>query len=154
MKNTKKILILTLVIGASMLITFSCRKESNTDQLNTQLSNTESIMLKASATAKTNDDLLKLQVSASGQFTAPGVMMEDSLYHMNDSIFNSHYLTYCQQMKEGDNMMGNNMMGGNNMHGSSMMGTHTYMGDTALINQNYRMMNSIRINHALHHPIK
>ncbi len=154
MKNTKKILSLTLLIGAAMLITFSCTKESNTDQLNTKLSNTEGILLKASAAAKTNDDLLKLQVSTSGQFTAAGVMKEDSLYHMNDSIFKSHYLTYCQEMKDGDNMMGSNMMGGSSMHGSNMMGSHTYMGDTAMINQNYRMMNSIRISHALHHPVK
>ena len=41
MKNTRKILSLTLLIGAAMLITFSYTKENNTDQLNTKRSNTE-----------------------------------------------------------------------------------------------------------------
>ena len=74
-------------------------------------------------------------------------MMEDSLYHLNDSLCNQYYLTYCKDMMDGDNMMGGNMMGGNNMmHGSGMMATHNYMGgDTTVVNQCYRNLNTIRI---------
>ena len=79
-------------------------------------------------------------------------MMEDSLYHLNDSLCNSYYLTYCKDMMDGDNMMGGNMMGGNTMHGSGMMATHTLMGDTAIVNQCYRNLNTIRLAHSAHHP--
>jgi len=154
MKTMKKVLSLSLVIGATILITFSCKKESKTDELNAQLSNTEATVLKSYAAAKAYDDTLKTCVDQQGNVTCPRGMMNDSLYHMNDSLFNLHYLKYCKEMMDGDNMMGGNMMGGNAMHGSTMMGTHTYMGDTSLMNQNYRMMGQIRTNHATHHPKK
>lgn len=57
-------------------------------------------------------------------------------------------------MMDGDNMMGGNMMGGNTMHGSGMMATHTYMGDTAVVNQYYRNLNNMRLDHSAHHPVK
>ncbi|HAL81695.1 MAG TPA: hypothetical protein DCO83_05215 [Mucilaginibacter sp.] len=80
-------------------------------------------------------------------------MMEDSLYRMNDSLFNVHYLTYCKELTDDDSMMGNNnMMGGNTMHGSNMMANHTFMGDTAKVNHWCRDLNVIR--QAYHHPVK
>ena len=81
-------------------------------------------------------------------------MMEDSIYHMNDSMCTVYYLIFCKEMMAGDNMMGGNMMGGGTMHGSGMMATHTFMGDTATVNQCYRDLNLIKQAHPAHHPVK
>jgi len=137
-----------------VLITFGCKKESSQEKLNTDLAKTETQLLKTYQDARTNDVLLIAQVGANGQYTDSRVMMEDSLYHMNDSLCNQYYLTYCKDMMDGDNMMGVSMMGGNTMHGSGMMGTHTFMGDTAKVNQCFRDLNSMRMAHPAHHPVK
>ena len=146
----KTILSITSVMILLALFTSSCKKDSNSqDVLNANLRNAETQLLQRYQVAKTNDDLLKIHVNASGNFTYPNTMMEDSLYHLNDSLCNQFYLTYCKDM-----MDGNNMMGGNTTHGSGMMATHTYMGDTAIVNQCYRNSNTMRQGHYAHHPIK
>ncbi len=141
------------------LSTSGCKKENNQDKINADLTQTKTQLLKSYQDAKTNDDLLKLQVSANGHFTDPGVMMEDKLYHMNDSLGSIYYLSYCKEMRDGDNMMNGNMMsgntaGGNNMHGIGMMGTHTFMGDSATVNQCYRNFSAMRQFHTAHHPVR
>lgn len=151
----KTFLSITSVMLFLALFTFSCKKDSSSqDVLNTNLKTTEAQVQQTLAVAKTNDDLLKIHVTAGGQFTDPNTMMEDSLYHLNDSLCSKYYLLYCKDMMDGDNMMGGNMMGGNTMHGSGMMATHTYMGDTALMNQSYRNLNTMRLGHSAHHPVK
>jgi len=150
----KTILSITSLMVLLSLFTSSCKKESNQDVLNANLKTTEAQLQQSYSVAKTNDDLLKIHVTSGGHFTDPNTMMEDSLYHRNDSLCNQYYLTYCKDMMDGDNMMGGNMMGGNTMHGSGMMATHTYMGDTAIVNQCYRNLNSMRIAHPAHHPVK
>ena len=166
MKTTKTILSITSLMVILALFISSCKKDSsNQDVLNANLKQTEAQVQQTYAVAKTNDDLLKIHVTAGGHFTDPGTMMEDSLYHLNDSLCNKYYLSFCKDMMDGDNMMGgnmmgsNNMMGGNNtggntMHGSGMMATHTYMGDTAMMNQSYRNLNTMRLGHSAHHPVK
>jgi len=149
----KTILSITGMMVLLALISYSCKKESNQDALNASLKTTEAQLQQSYQVAKTNDDLLKIHVSAGGHFTDPNTMMEDSLYHLNDSLCNQYYLTYCKDMMDGDNMMGGNMMGGNTMHGSGMMATHTYMGDTAIVNQCYRNLNTLRQGHSAHHPV-
>jgi hypothetical protein len=140
------------------LFTSSCKKDSDQNSLNDDLKKTEAQLLQSYQIAKSNDDLLKIHVTSGGHFTSPDTMMEDSLYHLNDSLCNVYYLSFCKEMMDGDNMMGDNMMGGNmmggnTMHGSGMMGTHTYMGDTAIVNQCYRNLNTIRLAHSAHHPV-
>lgn len=150
-----KIHLITLVIGALILITYGCNKENNNDALNAKLSQTEDLLLKSYTAAKAYDDTLKTCVDTLGFVTCPRGMMDDSLYHLHDSLYNLHYLAYCEDMASGDNMMmGGNMMGGNNAHGSTMMGNHVYMGDTVKINQSYRAMMEIRTNHFTHHPMQ
>jgi hypothetical protein len=151
----KTILSITSVMILLAIFTSSCKKDSsNQDVLNANLKTAETKLQQSYQVAKTNDDLLKIHVTAGGHFTDPNTMMEDSLYHKNDSLCNQFYLTYCKDMMDGDNMMGGNMMGGNTMHGSGMMATHTYTGDTAIVNQCYRNLNTMRLGHSAHHPIK
>jgi len=151
----KTILSITSLMILVALFTSGCKKDSsNQDVLNTNLKTTEAQVQQSYQVAKTNDDLLKIHVTAGGHFTDPETMMEDSLYHKNDSLCNQFYLTYCKDMMDGDNMMGGNMMGGNTMHGSGMMATHIYMGDTSIVNQCYRNLNLMRSGHSMHHPIK
>jgi hypothetical protein len=151
----KTILSITSVMILLAIFTSSCKKDSsNQDVLNANLKTAETKLQQSYQVAKTNDDLLKIHVTAGGHFTDPNTMMEDSLYHKNDSLCNQFYLTYCKDMMDGDNMMGGNMMGGNTLHGSGMMATHTYMGDTAIVNQCYRNLNTMRLGHSAHHPIK
>ena len=151
----KTILSITSVMILLVVFTSGCKKDSsNQDVLNANLKSTETQFLQSFQVAKTNDDLLKIHVTSGGQFTDPNTMMEDSLYHMNDSLCKQYYLKYCKDMMDGDKMMGGNMMGGNTMHGSSMMGTHTYMGDTTMMNQSYRNLNTMRQAHSGHHPVK
>jgi len=146
---------ITSVLIFLAIFTSSCKKDSSTqDALNASLKSTEAQLQQSYQVAKTNDDLLKIHVTAGGHFTDPNTMMEDSLYHKNDSLCNQFYLSYCKDMMDGDNMMGGNMMGGNTMHGSGMMATHTYMGDTAIVNQCYRNLNTMRLGHSAHHPVK
>ena len=149
----KTILSITSVLILLVFLTSSCKKESNQEVLNANLKKTEAQVQQSYQVAKTNDDLLKVQVSAGGHYTDAKVMMEDGLYHKNDSLCNAYYLAYCKDMMDGDNMMGGNMMGGNTMHGSGMMANHTFMGDTAIVNQCYRNLNSIRLTHSAHHPV-
>jgi hypothetical protein len=150
----KTILSITSLMVLLAFFTSSCKKDSSSqDVLNANLKTTEAQLQQSYQVAKTNDDLLKIHVTAGGHFTDPNTLMEDNLYHKNDSLCNQYYLTYCKDMMDGDNMMGGNMMGGNTMHGSGMMATHTYMGDTAIVNQCYRNLNTIRLGHAAHHPI-
>ena len=151
----KTILSMSIVSAFLVLISFSCKKTNSQDELNANLSQTETVLLKSYQDAKSNADLLATQVGPNGQYTNPGVMNEDKLYHMNDSLFSVHYLTYCKDMMDGDNMMGGNSMmgGGNAVHGSGMMGTHAYMGDTTKVNQCYRDLKMIRQAHTAHHPI-
>ena len=150
----KTILSITSILILLALISFSCKKESDQAVLDSNLKKIEVQVQQSYQVAKTNDDLLKIHVAAGGHFTDPNTMMEDSLYHKNDSLCNQFYLAYCKDMMDGDNMMGGNMMGGNTMHGSGMMATHTYMGDTAIVNQCYRNLNTMRQGHSAHHPIK
>jgi hypothetical protein len=150
----KTILSITSILILLALISFSCKKESDQAVLDSNLKKIEVQVQQSYQVAKTNDDLLKIHVAAGGHFTDPNTMMEDSLYHKNDSLCNQFYLAYCKDMMDGDNMMGGNMMGGNTMHGSGMMATHTYMGDTAIVNQSYRNLNTMRQGHSAHHPIK
>ena len=151
----KTILSITSVMILLAIFTSSCKKDSsNQDVINANLKTAETNLQQSYQVTKTNDDLLKIHVTAGGHFTDPNTMMEDSLYHKNDSLCNQFYLTYCKDMMDGDNMMGGNMMGGNTMHGSAMMATHTYMGDTAIVNQCYRNLNTMRLGHSSHHPIK
>jgi hypothetical protein len=151
----KTILSITSVMILLAIFTSSCKKDSsNQDVLNANLKTAETKLQQSYQVAKTNDDLLKIHVTAGGHFTDPNTMMEDSLYHKNDSLCNQFYLTFCKDMMDGDNMMGGNMMGGNTMHGSGMMATHTYMGDTAIVNQCYRNLNTMRLGHSAHHPVK
>jgi hypothetical protein len=151
----KTILSITSVMILLAIFTSSCKKDSsNQDVLNANLKTAETKLQQSYQVAKTNDDLLKIHVTAGGHFTDPNTMMEDSLYHKNDSLCNQFYLTYCKDMMDGDNMMGGNMMGGNTMHGSGMMATHSYMGDTAIVNQCYRNLNTMRLGHSAHHPVK
>lgn len=152
----KTILSITSLMFLLAIFTTSCKKDSsNQDLLNANLKSTEKQLLQSYQVAKTNDDLLKIHVTAGGHYTDPNAMMEDSLYHLNDSLCSQYYLTYCKDMMDGDNMMGGNMMGGNNMmHGSGMMATHNYMGgDTTAVNQCYRNLNTTRLEHANHHPV-
>ena len=151
MKNLHLITSLTALLALAI---FSCTKENKQDELKASLAQTETLLLKNYQDARSNDALLTVQVGPNGQYTDPRVMMEDSLYHMNDSLFTMHYLSYCKEMMDGDNMMGGNMMGGNTMHGSGMMATHTFMGDTARVNQCNRDLNTIRQAHLSHHPVK
>ena len=148
----KKILLMTILMAFVAVITFSCKKDNSQNVIKAQLSQTEGLLATNYQIAVSNANSLATQVGTDGHYTNPSVMMEDSLYRMNDSLFNVHYLTYCTQMTNGDNMMGNNMMGGNTMHGSSMMGNHKFMGDTAKVNHWYRDLNVIR--QAYHHPVK
>jgi hypothetical protein len=151
----KTILSISSIMLLFVLFATSCKKDTNSqDTLNANLKQTETQVQQSLATAKTNDDLLKIHVTSDGNFTDPNTMMEDSLYHLNDSLCNKYYLTFCKDMMDGDNMMGGNMMGGNTMHGSGMMATHTYMGDTAIMNQSYRSLNTMRLGHSAHHPVK
>ena len=151
----KTILSVTSLMILLALFTSSCKKDSsNRDVLNANLKTTEAQVQQSYSVAKTNDDLLKIHVTASGHFTDPNTMMEDSLYHLNDSLCNKYYLSYCKDMMDGDNMVGGTMMGGNTMHGSGMMATHTYIGDTAIVNQCYRNLNTMHLGHSPHHPIK
>jgi len=150
----KTILSITSLMILLALFTSSCKKDSsNQDVLNANLKKTEAQVQQSYQLAKTNDDLLKIHVTAGGHFTDPNTMMEDSLYHLNDSLCNQYYLSYCKGMFDGDNMLGGNMMGGNTMHGSGMMATHTYMGDTTIVNQCYRNLNTMRLGHSGHHPV-
>jgi len=152
----KTIISITSLMLLLAIFNTSCKKDSsNQDLLNANLKSTETQLLQSYQVAKTNDDLLKIHVTAGGHFTDPNTMMEDSLYHLNDSLCNQYYLTYCKDMMDGDNMMGGNMMGGNTMmHGSGMMATHNYMsGDTTAVNQCYRNLNAIRLSHSVHHPV-
>jgi len=151
----KTFLSITSLMVLMVIFTSSCKKDSsNQDVLNANLKTAEAKLQQSYQVAKTNDDLLKIHVTAGGNFTDPNTMMEDSLYHKNDSLCNQFYLTYCKDMMDGDNMMGGNMMGGNTMHGSGMMATHTYMGDTSVVNQCYRNLNTMRLGHSAHHPVK
>lgn len=150
----KNLFSITSFLMLLAVITFSCTKENSQDQLKTDLNNTETLLQNSFQVVKLNDDLLALHVGPDGQFTDPRVMMEDSLYHMNDSLCNIYYLTYCKDMMDGDNMMGGNMMGGGMMHGTDMMATHTFMGDTSMVNQYYRDLMMIRQSHPAHHPVK
>jgi hypothetical protein len=154
MNKMKNFLLITGSLAFLAIISFSCTKESSQEQRKANLDKTESLLLKSFQVVKSNDDSLLVHVGPGGQFTDPRVMMEDSLYHMNDSLCNSYYLAYCEQMMDGDNMMGGNMMGGGTMHGSGMMATHTFMGDTATVNQCYRDLNLIKQAHPAHHPVK
>jgi hypothetical protein len=149
----KTILSISSLMILLTLFTSSCKKDSDQNLLNDDLKKTEAQLLQSYQVAKSNDDLLKIHVTSGGHFTNPDTMMEDSLYHLNDSLCNVYYLSFCKEMMDGDNMMGGNMMGGNTMHGSGMMGTHTYMGDTAIVNQCYRNLNTIRLAHSAHHPV-
>ena len=142
------------MIIAISAITYSCSKEDNQHKLKANLNNTESLVFKTLSEAKSNDDSLGKYVDPYGQSLNPAVFMMDSLYHMNDSLCNVYYLTYCEEMLDGDNMMGGNMMGGGMMHGGGMMATHTFMGDTSMVNQYYRELNMIRLAHPAHHPVK
>jgi len=149
----KTILSYAIVMILLALFTSSCKKDSSSqDEINTNLKNTQAQLLQRYQVAKTNDDLLKIHVNSSGNFTDPNTMMEDSLYHLNDSLCNQFYLTYCKEMMDGDNMMGGNMMGGNTMHGSGMMATHTYMGDTAMMNKKNRELKTIQKSKAKQQP--
>lgn len=152
-RKMKKNIVMTIAISFLFFIAFSCKKESQKEILNANLKKNETLLQQSYQVAKTNDNLLKLHVSPDGQFTEPNVMMEDSLYHLNDSLCNLYYLTYCEIMIDGDNMMGGNMMGGNTMHGNNMMGSHTFMGDTSTINQYFRDLNLTREAHPAHHPV-
>jgi len=149
---------LTIVVAFLTPITVSCKKNDsqnaiNTNQIKAQLNQTEGLLLTNYNIAALNAHSLATQVAPNGHYTNPLVMMEDSLYRMNDSLFNVHYLTYCKELTDDDSMMGNNnMMGGNTMHGSNMMANHTFMGDTAKVNHWCRDLNVIR--QAYHHPVK
>lgn len=150
----KKIALFMAMIIAISAITYSCSKDSSQDKLKAELNKTESLVLKTLSEAKSNDDSLAKYVDPYGQSLNPTVFMMDSLYHMNDSLCIVHYQTYCEEMLDGDNMMGGNMMGGGMMHGGDMMETHTFMGDTSMVNQYYRELNMIRQAHPAHHPVK
>jgi len=157
----KTILSISIVLAFLALVTFSCKKTNNQDEIKTQLSQTQTLLLKSYQGAKSNADSLTLHVGSNGQYTDPRTMMEDSLYHLNDSLFKLHYLTYCKEMMDGDKMMGNNMMNGNSMmaggnavHGTGMMANHSTMGDTAKVNQYSRDLNTIRQAHISYHPVK
>lgn len=150
----KKITMFLAMIIALAAITYSCSKDNNQDTLKASLNNTENLILKTFQVAKSNDDSLTKYVDNSGQSLNPTVFMMDSLYHMNDSLCNAYYLTYCKDMLDGDNMMGGNMMGGGMMHGDGMMATHTFMGDTTTVNQCYRSLTSMEQMHPAHHPVE
>lgn len=175
MKKLKMIIMIATVIAAITSITFSCKEENRQEELNGSLNDTESNLIKAFQEAKSNDDLVINHFDPDGQYLSPLIFMEDSLYHMNDSLCNTYYITYCQEMMEGDsmmngnmmdsNMMGGGMMGGGDMmgdgmmgddtmHGSGMMAMHSFMGDTARVNQTYRELIAIRQAHPSHHPVK
>lgn len=149
----KKITMFFAITTAIAAFASSCSKENTQDKLKEDLNNTESLLVKAFQEAKSNDDFLAEYVDPNGQFTDPSVLMLDSLYHMNDSLCEYYYLTYCKEMMDGDNMMGGNMMGGDTMHGSGMMAMHTFMGDTATVNQYFRELLMIRQAHPEHHPV-
>ncbi len=150
----KKIALFMAMIITLSAITFSCSKDDSQDKLKAELDSTESLVLNTFREAKSKDDSLAKYVDPYGQSLNPTVFMMDSLYHMNDSLCIVYYLTYCEEMLDGDNMMGGNMMGGGMMHGSDMMETHTFMGDTSLVNQYYRELNMIRQAHPAHHPVE
>lgn len=135
------------------LVTFSCKKESQSDEINSNLDKSKNLLQKSFQEVKFNDDLLKSGVSFDGTFTDPNVIVQDKIYHLNDSLCKIYYLDYCKAMMDADNSMGSNMLGGNSIHGSGMMSTHTHLADTAMINQYYRDLTSIRQSHANHHPL-
>jgi hypothetical protein len=136
-----------------VLVTFSCKKESEQDAINSNLKRSAELLQNSFQAVKINDDLLKIHVGFDGAFTDSNVLSEDRLYHLNDSLCNVYYLAYCKAMLVSDISMGSNMMGNNSNHGSGMMSTHTHLADTAMINQYYRDLTSIRQSHANHHPL-
>ena len=85
----KTILSMSIVLAFLALISSSCKKAVSEDVISSNLSQTETVLLKNYQVAKTNADLLTVQVGSNGQYTNPNVRMEDSLYHMNDSMFRS-----------------------------------------------------------------
>lgn len=136
-----------------VLVTFSCKKESEQDAINSNLKRSAKLLQNSFQEVKFNDNLLSTRVGFDGKYTDPNVLSEDRIYHLNDSLCNIYYLAYCKAMLDGDNSMGSNMMGGNSIHGSGMMSTHTHLADTAIINQYNRDLTSIRQSHANHHPL-
>lgn len=148
----KTLLSIAVALVFLLMVTFSCKKESDQDAINSNLKISEKLLQNSFQEVKFNDDLLKSRVSFDGSYTDPNVLAEDRLYHLNDSLCNIYYLAYCTAMLNGDNSMGSNMMGGNSNHGSGMMTSHTHLADTAKINQYNRDLISIRQSHAHHHP--
>lgn len=149
MKNVTRVILSTILFT---LLLSSCSKESKQDDLNNQLTDIQSKLINSYQIAKTSDDSLIVHVNSNGEYIYPGTMMEDSLYHLNDSLCNLYYNTYCDLMESGDDMMGSGMMGGNGMHGSGMMSGHSYSADTAASNQIYRKLIHMRNGHSAHHP--
>lgn len=149
MKTLVSLALASVLLG---LIIFSCKKETNQDAITSSLDQSKKLLQNSFQIVKFNDDLLKLGVSFDGTFTDPNVIAEDKLYHLNDSLCNIYYLTFCKAMLDADNSMGANMMNGNSTHGSTMMSIHTHLADTSLINQFNRDLISIRQAHANHHP--
>jgi hypothetical protein len=150
MESVNSIISITSLMILLALFTSGCKKDSsNQYAFNANLKSTEAQVQQSYSVAKTNDDLLKIHVTAGGHFTDPVMLMEDSLYHLNDSLCKKFYLLYCKNMYDGDNMMGGNMMGGN-----GMMANHTYMGDTAIVNLCFRNLNTMRLGHPAHHPVR
>ena len=133
-------------------VSFSCKKDKEQNAINDNLNRSIKLLQNSFQEVKFNDDLLKSRVSFDGSYTDPNVQAEDRLYHLNDSLFNVYYLDFCKTMLDGDNSMGSNKMVGNNIHGSVMMTTHSYLADTATINQYNRDLISIRQSHSNHHP--
>ena len=135
-----------------VMVTFSCKKESEQDTLNSDLKRSEILFQNSFQAVKYNDELLKSHVNFDGTFTDPNVIAEDRIYHLNDSLCKVYYLDYCKAMIAGDNMMGTNMNGSNTIHGSGMMSNHTFQADTTIINKYNRDLTSIRLAHSNHHP--
>jgi hypothetical protein len=111
-----------IVLGAMLLVTISCKKNSTTtDPTAADLQATEGLLNQDYNKSQQEENLLSARINTPGVTWADQtVRMYDSIYHRNDTLFTENFRHYSLDMMTMAGMKSNGMMNGSMMGGGMM----------------------------------
>jgi hypothetical protein len=133
----------------------SCMKENNAVDYSVIDSEKTNIKSALEQSQEYNDTLIMVYDTAMMHLNNRYCIKYDTLYHMSDSIFNSHYTKFCDEIYKNGMMMSNytpsnGMMQGGMMN-SGTMDMNRMMNDTSVVGGYYRNMQQLHKKHTTYH---
>jgi hypothetical protein len=146
---------LVLSIATMLILLAGCMKGQNSADYSVVDNEKAQIKSASELSQAYNDTLIMVYDTAIMHKNNKYCIKYDTIYHKNDSIFNMHYIIFCDEMYKNGMMMSNYSPSGSMMQGGMMnsgtMDKNRMMNDTSIVGGYYRDMHQLHSKHATYH---